>query len=176
MDCLLLNADFRPLCLYPLSLISWKDAIRLVYQEKVSVVEFHEDWTVHSQYSEMKVPAVVASKFYVSKQRRNVAFSRRAVLQRDNFTCQYCMKPCMPDELTLDHVYPASKGGRTTWDNIVAACYKCNGDKGDKLIKPKITPEAPGYDDLLRMLSAAPEGKQSQLFKHPTWKRYGELT
>lgn len=171
-DCLMLNADFRPLSNYPLSLIGWQDAIRLVFLGKVQVVENHSDWVVHSANMEMPVPAVVATTVYVSKKSRSVAFSRRGIYQRDMYVCQYCGKDCLPRELTLDHVIPKSRGGKTDWENIVAACIKCNQLKGDKMdMKPRVKPMAPGYDDVIRMLDSVPKGTPKPAI-HELWKDY----
>lgn len=167
-DCLLLNADYRPISVYPLSLISWKDAIRLVYLDKVAIVEEYDDWVVRSQHSEMKVPAAVATKFYIDKARRTVAFSRKGVYQRDQYTCQYCGYHGTFDELTLDHVHPSSKGGKTSWDNVVTSCYSCNQKKGDRTdIKPKKVPRQPDFKDILKMVTYTTKASGN----HPSWSK-----
>ena len=85
---LVLNADFRPLSYYPLSLCSWQDAIKAVFLERVSVIESYEQ-VVHSPSISFKLPSVVALKNFVMQHRRPV-FTRFNVFLRDNFTCQYC--------------------------------------------------------------------------------------
>ncbi len=84
------------------------------------------DRIVKSPSFEMFLPSVVSLKEYV-KPARHPAFTRFNVFLRDKFQCQYCGSR---DDLTFDHVIPRSKGGRTTWENVVAACAPCNLRKG----------------------------------------------
>ena len=127
---LVLNADYRPLSYYPLSLWSWQEAIKAVFLERVDVLA-HYDHVVHSPSREMRLPSVISLREFV-RQDRPPAFTRFNVFLRDGFACQYCGSP---DELTFDHVLPRSKGGRTSWDNIVAACSPCNLKKGGRLLR-----------------------------------------
>jgi 5-methylcytosine-specific restriction endonuclease McrA len=124
---LVLNADYRPLSYYPLSLWSWQDAIKAICLDRVNVVSNY-DRVIKSPSFEMLLPSVVSLKDYV-RPARHPAFTRFNVFLRDGFACQYCGSP---DDLTFDHVLPRSKGGRTTWENIVAACAPCNLRKGGK--------------------------------------------
>ncbi len=126
---LVLNADYRPLSYYPLSLWSWQDAIKAVFLDRVNIVSEY-DAAVSSPSFKMKLPSVVSLKEYIKPQ-RNPAFTRFNVFLRDGFTCQYC--GC-EDDLTFDHLIPRSKGGQTTWDNIITACSPCNLRKGGKLL------------------------------------------
>jgi len=125
---LVLNADYRPLSYYPLSLWSWQDTIKAVFLDRVNIVENY-DRVVHSPSIEMALPSVVSLKTYV-KPARYPAFTRFNVFLRDRFTCQYCGDL---DELTFDHLVPKSRGGQTTWENVVAACSPCNLQKGGRL-------------------------------------------
>ena len=129
---LVLNADFRPLNYYPLSLCSWQDAIKAVYLERVSVIESYEH-IVHSPSVSFKLPSVVALKDFVMQQRRPV-FTRFNVFLRDNFTCQYCYQRYSANDLTFDHLVPRSLNGKTTWSNVVSACTSCNLKKGRRLL------------------------------------------
>jgi 5-methylcytosine-specific restriction endonuclease McrA len=145
---LVLNADYRPLSYYPLSLWSWQDAIKAIFLERVNVLSTY-DKTVHSPSFEMKLPSVVCLKSYI-KPSRNPAFTRFNVFLRDRFTCQYCGAR---DELTFDHLIPRSKGGMTTWDNVVTACSPCNLQKGGQLphqcgMTPAQLPFRPSVHDL----------------------------
>jgi 5-methylcytosine-specific restriction endonuclease McrA len=124
---LVLNADFRPLSYYPLSLWPWQDVIKAVFLERVDVVSTY-DQMVHSPSFEMKLPSVIALKHFVP-QDRPPAFTRFNLFLRDAFACQYCRAG---DDLTFDHVVPRSRGGRTTWENIVTACARCNLIKGGR--------------------------------------------
>ncbi len=125
---LVLNADFRPLSYYPLSLWSWQDTVKAVFLDRVNIVSEYDTY-VHSVNFTMRLPSVVSLKTYV-KPATFPAFTRFNVFLRDRFTCQYCGDK---DELTFDHVLPRSKGGLTRWDNVVTACSPCNLAKGGAL-------------------------------------------
>ena len=125
---LVLNADFRPLSYYPLSLWSWQDAIKAVCLDRVNILSEY-DIKVHSPSFEIALPSVVALKQYVAPA-KYPAFTRFNVFLRDRFECQYCGGP---HDLTFDHVVPRSRGGRTTWENVVAACAPCNLRKSNRM-------------------------------------------
>jgi len=130
---LVLNADFRPLSYYPLSLCSWQSAIKAVFLNRVTVIESYER-EVHSPTTSFKIPSVVALKEFVIPQRKP-AFTRFNVFLRDNFTCQYCYQRYSANELTFDHLIPRCLNGKTTWNNVVSACTSCNLKKGRRLLK-----------------------------------------
>ena len=143
---LALNADFRPLNYFPLSLWSWQDAVKAVFLERVTIVSEY-DCCISSPSMEMRLPSVIALKEYVP-QTRNPAFTRFNVFLRDRFTCQYCGTGHQANDLTFDHVVPRSRGGRTNWSNVVTACSPCNLRKANKMAKecgmhPLTLPEAP---------------------------------
>lgn len=140
---LVLNADFRPLSYYPLSLWSWQETVKAVFLERVDVVSTY-DALIHSPSFEMRLPSVVSLKCYVA-QDRSPAFTRFNLFLRDSFTCQYCGAN---DDLTFDHLTPRSLGGRTTWENIVTACARCNLAKGGRTprqaaMHPHVHPRRP---------------------------------
>lgn len=129
---LVLNADFRPLNYFPLSLWAWQDTVKAVFLNRVNVIsEYHR--VVHSPSWEINLPSVISLKEYVQLARRP-AFTRFNVFLRDQFTCQYCDGEFPTQELTFDHIVPRSRGGRTEWTNVVAACSTCNLKKANKLL------------------------------------------
>ena len=124
---LVLNADNRPLSYYPLSLWPWQETIKAVFLGRVDVVSTY-DTVIHSPSLEILLPSVVSLKSYVA-QDRAPAFTRFNLFLRDGFSCQYCGRG---EDLTFDHLLPRSRGGRTTWENILTACASCNLAKGGK--------------------------------------------
>ncbi|MCJ9428425.1 HNH endonuclease [Kordiimonas marina] len=124
---LVLNADFRPLSYYPLSVWNWQTALKAVFLDRVSILSVY-DRQVHSPSTAVSLPSVIALKKYV-RQPRYPAFTRFNLFLRDQFTCQYCGST---EDLTFDHVIPRSQGGRTCWSNISAACAPCNLKKGGR--------------------------------------------
>ncbi|MEM2983512.1 MAG: HNH endonuclease [Candidatus Bathyarchaeia archaeon] len=125
---LLLNTSYEPL-----SIISWKKAITLLYLGKVEVLKEYER-VIRGASCEIKQPAVIRLlKLVKNNNHRNVKFSRKNIFLRDNYTCQYCGKRLDPKYLTCDHIVPKSRGGITEWSNIVTSCIECNLKKGDKL-------------------------------------------
>jgi len=166
-DTLVLNADGQPVSLLPPSTIQWKEAITYLWLEKVHVLEWYDDWIVRSSSWETRVPAVIMLKD-MYKRRRNPRFSKYNVHLRDMFVCQYCNSKFSQKELTLDHVHPISKGGKTAWENIVSACNPCNSRKGNKTnIRPKMMPYRPTYYEL------ANNRKQIEFeIRHPSWSTW----
>lgn len=128
---LILNADYRPLSYFPLSIWPWQDAVRAIFRGSVTVISEYER-KVRSPNWEMNLPSVLALNEYVPMERKP-AFTRFNVFLRDQWKCQYCSSEHKTHELTFDHVIPRSRGGRTEWENIVAACQRCNTAKGSKM-------------------------------------------
>jgi 5-methylcytosine-specific restriction endonuclease McrA len=167
---LVLNADFRPLSYYPLSLWSWQDSIKAVFLGRVSILSEY-DRTVRSPSFAIKLPSVIALKEYIPTS-RYPAFTRFNVFLRDAFRCQYCNELHTTPELTFDHVIPRSKGGRTVWNNVVTACGRCNLRKGDKLIEhcgmsPRRFPWRPTSFELQENGRAFPPN-----YLHESWRDY----
>lgn len=134
MQTLLLNASYEPMKIVP-----WTRAICMWLDDKVDILATYaervydalRDWSGN-------MPAVVRLRKYVQVRRHKVKFSRINVFGRDDFSCQYCgIQPGTP-ELTYDHVFPRSRGGKTNWENIVTACLDCNTKKSNQ------TPEEAG--------------------------------
>lgn len=175
---LLLNADFRPIGAFPFETLNWQDAVKSVLLERTTVVDTY-DTVVRSPGAagrapfEMQLPSVLALKEY-QRQDRPVAFTRIGVFVRDRFTCGYCAKRFPTRELTFDHLVPQSKGGKTSWLNIVSACSPCNELKGDK------APEAVGLTlrrkpfvpTRWQLSEAAMELPIGARRVHPTWRMW----
>ena len=127
---LVLNADYRPLSYYPLSLWPWQEAVKAAFLDRVTILAEYDTF-VHSPTTTIRIPSVVVLKEYVKPQKR-VAFTRFNLFLRDEFCCQYCGAR---GDLTFDHVVPRARGGITSWENVVAACSPCNLRKGSKSLR-----------------------------------------
>ncbi len=108
---------------------------------------------IHGARIAILVPKIVVLSIYDRLPRLELRFSRRNVFLRDKFTCQYCAKVLPETQLNLDHVTPRDKGGRTTWENIVTSCFRCNTRKANKLphevnMHPRSKPLAPRWKPL----------------------------
>jgi 5-methylcytosine-specific restriction endonuclease McrA len=123
---LLLNQGFEPI-----KVISWQRAITLLFLGKVEVLEEY-DHDIRSISLVIKIPAVVRLLRAFRRHAKPVKFSRVNIYARDGYRCQYCHTKCSIDGLTYDHVTPRSRGGRTTWENIVSCCYACNAAKANR--------------------------------------------
>ncbi|WP_116599903.1 MULTISPECIES: HNH endonuclease [Primorskyibacter] len=148
---LVLNADYRPLSYYPLSLWPWQDAIKAAFLDRVDIIAEYDE-VVRSPSMSLKIPSVVVLKDYV-KPRKRVAFTRFNLFLRDEFLCQYCGSK---GDLTFDHVVPRAAGGITSWENVVAACAPCNLRKGSKSLRNaglslRKPPRQPGAEELRNM-------------------------
>lgn len=164
---LVLNADFRPLSYYPLSLWSWQETVKAVFLDRVNIVSEYET-TVHSPNFEIRLPSVVSLKTYV-RPALYPAFTRFNVFLRDRFTCQYCGSKA---DLTFDHVVPRSRGGMTRWDNVLTACAPCNLKKGSLPLestgmRPHQAPYRPTVFELHRNGRLFPPN-----YLHESWMDY----
>ena len=164
---LVLNADFRPLSYYPLSLWPWQEAVKAAWLDRVDIVAEY-DHVVRSPSTEIRVPSVVVLKDYV-KPRKRVAFTRFNLFLRDEFCCQYCGSK---GDLTFDHVVPRAHGGRTGWENVVAACAPCNMRKGSKSLRQaglslRKAPRMPGAEELRNLGRKFPPNHL-----HDSWMDY----
>lgn len=126
----ILSKDYEPL-----TYCNIERAITLLYLNKAEAIK-NTDKIIHSISLSFKIPSII--RLLYKTHRRHVPvlrYSRKNVYLRDNNTCQYCGSK---KELSIDHVFPLSKGGQSTWENTVTACLKCNRKKGNK------TPEEVG--------------------------------
>ena len=148
-DTLLLNADGAPVTFLPLSIIDWQESIKYLVLEKATALAYHENWIVRSARWETQVPSILMLHDY-QKPKHTIRFSKANVFLRDNYTCAYCAVDLTKKECTLDHVLPTSHGGKTTFENTVCACGRCNANKGnDARIKPKFKPHKPDFYELI---------------------------
>ena len=169
---LILNADYRPLSYFPLSLWPWQEAIKAVYLKRVNVAAEYEE-VVRSEKLTLPLPSVIVLKNYVVPT-KTVPFTRATLFLRDEFTCQYC--GYKGKDLTFDHVVPKSRGGKTRWENVVAACQSCNLRKAAKTtsqagFKLKKVPIKPSSEVLLNKGKKFPPSDM-----HKSWSDflYGE--
>lgn len=117
---LVLNTTFAPI-----NICSWRRAVTLLFKNKAESVEASER-KINGRFI---LPFVIRLKSYVPLPYNSVVLTRKNVLLRDNFTCQYCGSG---GNLTLDHIMPKSRGGEDSWENIVVCCVRCNNRKGDR--------------------------------------------
>lgn len=144
MQTLVLTAAYEPL-----ARISWKDAMKLVVQEKVEIVDEYKDRVIRTVSVSFKMPSVIRLLRMFRRKRKQVKFSRDNVYARDSGKCQYCKKKISRAASTYDHVIPRSRGGATHWENVVISCLECNQKKGDntpseagmRLVKKPVKPK-----------------------------------
>lgn len=106
---------------------SWREISEL----KAHFKEPNEDW-IQAVNFEIQVPRVIRLLFYDRLPKQTIRFNRRNIFARDANRCQYCGRRFPTSELSLDHVIPRSRGGETSWENIVCSCVKCNVKKGGR--------------------------------------------
>jgi len=121
---LVLNQNYEPL-----SVCNVKKAIMLLFLRKAELLEASNGKVIRSVSLTMPFPSVVRLSSFVRIPYKKIILSRKNILRRDGHRCQYCGRGDVP--LTLDHIHPRSKGGEDSWENLVAACVKCNNRKGD---------------------------------------------
>lgn len=129
---LVLNATFEPI-----NVTAVRRAMVLMLKGVAQAEEINHT-KVHSASRSLEVPSVIRLLAYRHIPQQTRALSRKNILLRDRNTCQFCRRILPAGELTLDHVVPRSRGGRSSWENLVACCYQCNNRKGDR------TPEEAG--------------------------------
>lgn len=124
--CILLNGDYTYL-----NTISWKKALKLIVKHKAEVLKYSSQVVRSAEKVMMKIPAVLKLlKIIRIIYKSRIPFSKKNVMIRDNYTCQYCGSK---KELTIDHVIPVSRGGISNFENCVTACKSCNTKKGGRL-------------------------------------------
>jgi 5-methylcytosine-specific restriction endonuclease McrA len=123
---LVLNASYEPI-----NVCAARRALILILKGVASAEE-HAPLHVHSFNRRVVLPSVIRLLEYRRIPQQSRALSRKNILLRDRYTCQYCHRPLPSGELTLDHVQPRSRGGGSTWENLVACCHPCNNRKGSR--------------------------------------------
>lgn len=161
---LVLNASYEAI-----NICNLKRAITLIFKG-IACTEEETEHEIRSASMVIRVPSVIRLLKFIRIPYRAVRFSRRNVLLRDSYRCQYCGEQFPPAMLTLDHVIPLSQGGKTQWDNVVTACKSCNIKKANR------RPSEAGMS-LLRKPKAPPIVYYLHLLKniqghHRSWQKY----
>ena len=164
---LVLNATYEPI-----NVCTLRRATVLLLKEKAELLERREGAVLHSEHMTLDHPDVIRLTNYVRipREAHRRKITRRAVLARDSWTCQYCGST--KSGLTVDHVIPRSRGGRTTWENIVTACARCNLTKGGRMpnqakMHPRIKPHQPSVIELREHGRKFPPN-----YLHESWADY----
>lgn len=162
MQTLVLDVGYQPINMVPFS-----RALTYLVKGKVELLESYEQ-PIHPDW---QAPAVVRLTHWVQPYVKYVRFNRQNILARDRWRCQYCGQRFSTRDLTFDHLYPKSRGGKTTWENIVACCRPCNTEKGNRTPKeanmqPLHRPVRPSW------LPVFSFGLQRCLNIPPEWREY----
>lgn len=174
MDVLVLNSAYMPI-----DRISWRDALSNLITGRAEAVEWYADWTVHSPSTEHRVPSIIR---FLGKVlglfRKGPKFNRQNVYLRDKGCCQYCGRKVPKSEFTYDHVVPRKMGGRTTWKNVVIACFPCNQRKADRtpdqakmrLLNEPVKPRSlPGTSPIVRWVDGMPDAWKDYVVSVSYW-------
>tara|TARA_R100000278_G_C5429190_1_gene149475 strand:+ start:107 stop:598 length:492 start_codon:yes stop_codon:yes gene_type:complete len=159
-----LDASFRPI-----EVIDALEALVMCIIGKATPVETY-DTKINSPSKSFELPAVIVLKNIVKFRFTTISCNRQNIVWRDNNQCQYCGNYFPTDKLTMDHVIPKSRGGKNTWENLVAACMKCNQKKGCRTVKesgmiPRNSPVRPKVN-ILRTVN---KNQISDLWKNYLW-------
>ena len=166
---LVLNATYEPI-----NICMARRAIVLVLNGVATCEEFTSAY-FHSPSTRVRIPSVIRLMHYIRVPRmRDKSPTKKNVLIRDKHTCQYCGRRFPSSELTLDHVIPKARGGRTRWDNLVACCRRCNARKGGRspeearmtLRKAPREPRYPYHIHLVQSREHVRDGWRKYLFHH----------
>ncbi len=164
MMALKLDASYRPI-----EVIDAIEALVMCIVGKATPVELY-DTKINSPSKTFELPAVIVLKTVVKFRFTTISCNRQNIVWRDNNQCQYCANYFPLDKLTMDHVLPKSRGGINSWENLVAACKRCNQKKGSRTtkesgmipLKKPVRPKA----SILRTIS---KNQISELWKNYLW-------
>ena len=124
---LVLNQDYQPL-----SVCSLQRSMKLIFLEKAELLHDDPEKKLRTPSDQYDFPSVIRLRRYIRLPYTKVVLTRRNVMRRDGFRCQYCGQK---SKLTIDHIHPKSRGGKDTWENLTTACDKCNVKKGNRTPK-----------------------------------------
>jgi len=138
----------------PIEIISWEEAFLLTWLDKAWAAEYTNKW-VNSAKQRFQIPSVIVLFKYIDQKYFTLPCIRKNILMRDENRCQYCNNIFRAEKLTIDHVIPRSKGGKSVWDNVVAACGPCNQKKRDFLVEESPVslirlPKKPSYQSIIK--------------------------
>ncbi len=140
-----------------MSVCGVQKAVILLFLGKAELIAKSDGRMVHSVRSSLPVPSIVRLSMYVRVPYKKIVLSRKNILRRDNFRCQYCGATDVP--LTIDHMVPKSRGGEDTWENLITACIRCNNRKGNRSpeqahVTPRSTPRRPSHLMFIKHVSS----------------------
>ncbi len=144
-----LDSSFKPI-----EIISWEEAFLLTWLNKAWAVEYSDKW-IHSARKAFQVPSVIVLFRYIEEKFFTLPCTRKNIMIRDENRCQYCQKGFRDGDLTIDHVIPRSKGGKTIWTNVIIACKPCNQQKSYLLLSQTSLslprpPRKPSYRSIIK--------------------------
>jgi len=124
---LLLNSNYQVLNFLP-----ERKAIKLLFKDKVEIISSWDKLDIKWENGKIKYPAILRLKSHVKRNFSATSFSRRAIVKRDNSTCQFCGIKLSAAQVTIDHIIPKSRGGNSSFTNCVVSCQSCNNIKADR--------------------------------------------
>ena len=129
-DVLVLNYSFEAM-----DITRYQRAVQLIFKGKAEIVHSIDREICSGRGFAMPMPSIIRMLYYIKRPKQTVSLSKHSVILRDKSICQYCAKKFPESLLTIDHVFPKSRGGPSSWENLVAACTRCNNRKNDRTPK-----------------------------------------
>jgi len=155
---LVLNNQYMPLSLFPLYTIPAEDAITRFLTDSCTVVEWYDDAIGTVKDLGLHWPSVIAN-YNGHSFKKDVRLKKESLFYRDHCVCQYCGAPLTLSKMTYDHLHPRARGGKHSWDNVVAACKRCNNEKSDSTSskwKPRHKPWTPDFYEMVQIRAQYP--------------------